>query len=150
MCFIYTCNFLTLNGYCSVDKLKYGETLVDLIGNTYTINNIYRLNEYKIVKMVRILPKSIDGTIPLKTTYLKPTQYLKYNGNIITANQLVKLRLAEYEKLNILNFYLLSVEAKSIDSINEFVLCNGLEVSVYNKKHPLNNRFNKYSLEEKK
>lgn len=147
MCFIYTCKFLTPDGYQSIEQIKPGEYLVDSSGVNYIIYNIYKLPEYKIVKMVRILASAIDTNLPIKTTYLKPTQYLKYKGNIITAKKLVDLRIAEYEKLNIINFYLLNVECLSQDSINEFVLCNGLEVSVYNKKHPLNNRFNKYSIQ---
>ena len=71
-------------------------------------------------------------------------------NKIIKAKDLVdKMGIAEYERFNILHFYLLNVEpsdSSNSEVINEFVNCNGLEVSVYNTRHPLNNRFKKYSL----
>jgi hypothetical protein len=122
--------------------------LLNQNGESLEVHHIYKLPEYKVVKMVRILPNSLSTGSPTKVTYLKPTQYIRLNGQIIKAKDLVdKIGIAEYERFNILNFYLLNVNQESEDSsnINEFVDCNGLEVSVYNTKHPLNNRFKKYS-----
>lgn len=148
MCFIYTCNFTTTEGNFNIDNIKIGQSLLDLSGNNYKILHIYKLPEFKLIKMVRILQNAFGNQIPSKTTYLKPTQYVKYNGSIIKASQLVDMRLAEYEKINTFHFYLINVEPidNSDKTINEYVLCNGLEVSVYNKRHPLNNRFGKFKL----
>ena len=147
MCFIYSCFFLTSDGYVSIDQIAVGTKLLDSNGHCYNIVNVYKLPEYKIVKMVRIMPNAIGHGVPNKTTYLKPTQYINLNDKIIKAKDLVdKLGVAEYERFNVLHFYLISVEPKNdIGEINEYVTCNGLDISVYNVKHPLNNRFKKYS-----
>ena len=148
MCFIYSCFFLTLLGYHSVDQLAAGVKLLDSNGTVFSIMNVYKLPEYKVVKMVRILPNAIADGLPTKTTYLKPTQYIKLNGTVIRVKDLVEIYgTAEYERFNILHFYLINVEPLSEDNreINEFVTCNGLQISVYNTRHPLNNRFKKYA-----
>lgn len=149
MCFISTCIFLTQNGYRSVDQLQCTDILLDDKGHNYSIQHIYKLPEYKVVKMVRILADAINDNLPTKTIYLKPTQYLKLDGQMIKATDLVELHgVAEYEKLHVINFYLLDVDRSDhhSDEINEFVICNGLLVSVYNTHHPLNNRFKKYQV----
>ena len=148
MCFIYSCFFLTKEGYVSADQIAIGNKLLNNSGRAFDIVSVYKLPEYKVVKMVRIMPNAIANEIPNKKTYLKPTQYINFNDKIIKAKDLVdKLGVAEYERFNILHFYLMNVEPSEDDNeINEFVNCNGLEVSVYNTRHPLNNRFKKYSI----
>ena len=155
MCFIYSCFFLTPDEYLSIDRLTVGNKVLDADGTALDILGLYKIPEFKIIKMVRIMPDSIEKGVPNKKTYLKPTQYINFKDKVITAKDLVeKLGMAEYERLNILYFYLLNVAPKaghqscaSDDSkeINEFVICNGLEVSVYNARHPLNNRFKKFA-----
>jgi len=147
MCFIYSCLFLTDKGYISVDELKKDDVLLDEKGKRFAIKNLYKLPEYKVIKMVRIKAGAM-GDLPNRNTYLKPTQYLKMDDCIIRARDLVeKYGTAEYERFNILNFFLINVEPKDNGTdINEFVDCNGLQVSVYNQRHPLNNRFKRFGL----
>lgn len=143
MCFINSCCFLTDNGYVSVDKLL----ISNILSKGLIINDIYRLPEYKVVKMVRICKDDLGENIPTITTYLKPSQYMRYQGSIIKASELVdKFKVAEYERYQIIEFYLISVKNDNNSDINEYVTCNGLELSVYNYKHPLNNRFKKLSI----
>lgn len=151
MCFITTCHFLTISGYKSVNELKIDDYILQDGNNSqkFQIKKIFKLPEYKVIKMIQIKKNAIEPDVPNRDTYLKPTQYLKIGSDIIKASDLVtKLGVAEYERYNILNFYLLTVDQQDIESkdINEFVNCNGLQVSVYNSKHPLNNRFIKYSV----
>lgn len=148
MCFITTCHFLTNSGYKSVNELKIDDDVLSNINTRYKIRKIFKLPEYKVIKMVWIKKNAIEPNVPNRDTYLKPTQYLKFRDQTIKAIELVtKLNLAVFERYNILHFYLLTVDPLDTESknINEFVDCNGIQVSVYNIKHPLNNRFIKYN-----
>lgn len=158
MCFLSDSQFQTKDrDRVAVSKLTYQDTLLDIYGKEYEIVNIYKLPEYKVVKMVRISQGNLNGWHPLKTTYLKPSQYLKFGDELVKGKDLVeKFHVAEYEKYNILHFYLLNVrpiiakeernDIDKVEKINCFLDVNGLSMSVYNTKHPLNNRFGKYSL----
>ena len=149
MCFIDKCDFLTDRGYRSVKDLKIKDKLCVNVNDQMIlleIDNIYKIPEYKIIKMVRIMPNAISDGLPTKITYLKPSQYLKLNDKNIKASRLVEqYNCAEYERYNILYMYLISVKTATVEFINEFAFCNGLLVTVYNTQHPLNNRFNKFS-----
>jgi len=160
MCFLGTCQFSTKErGKIAIKDLKYTDVLLDNNNNEYEIVNIYKLPEFKVVKMVRIQSGQINGQAPTSRTYLKPTHYLKLDNLIIKAKDLVdKYGLAEYEKHNIIYFYLLNVRKReseevthpsknNIERINDFLEVNGLNLSVYNTLHPLNNRFQKFSVE---
>jgi len=172
MCFLGNSIFSTKDrGKVKVEDLNNSDILLDGKGGEYEIVNIYKLPEYKVVKMVRIMVGQINGQIPIERLYLKPTHYVKINApglpEIIKAKDFVdKYRLAEYEKYNIINFYLLNVRQvldetsdnmntdivkplSPTEKINHFVEVNGLSCSVYNTSHPLNNRFQKYSINKK-
>lgn len=160
MCFLGSSVFRTKDrGKVAVENLSYDDVLLDLDGGKYEVLNIYKLPEFKVAKMVRIFPGKINGSVPTALTFLKPTQYVNWNGEIIKAKDLVdKFHVGEYEKYNILYFYLVNVrKLVEVDAegtvkqtgtlrINNFVDVNGMSLSVYNNLHPLNNRFQKYSL----
>lgn len=158
MCFLSNSQFQTKDrGRVAVEKLTNQDILLGVDGKEYEIVDLYKLNEYKVIKMVRLLRGNLGCW---KTIYLKPSQYLKIDDKLVTGKDLVeKFRIAEYERYNVLHFYLLNVKpvetsketedtvsSENVEKINCFLNINGLSMSVYNTKHPLNNRFGKYSL----
>ena len=160
MCFLEKSLFLTRDrGNVEVENLTLDDVLLDNEGGHYEIVDIYRLPEYKVLKMALVSAGEVDGAAPYSKIYLKPTQYIKLNGKIYKVKDLVDtLKIGEYERYTVLSFYLLNVKkvkgdndvmtvdregVTNIDKINEFVNVNGLSLSVYNVTHPLNNRFQK-------
>lgn len=175
MCFLGTSKFSIMNvpgdGLVNsapevsveIQNLDYTNALVGQHGQLHEILNIYKLKEYKVIKMVCIAEGSLGQDIPTIKTYLKPSHYLLYDNQTIKASELVDRGLAQYEKYHVLNFYLLNVKSSnsaaenemdiassscspSIHRINSFVKMNGILVSVYNSHHPLNNRFHHYTI----
>ena len=164
MCFLSNSRFLTKNREeVEVQDLNYFDQLIDRNGNACEIVNIYKLNEYKVVKMVQISENGLGSKQPTRKTYLKPNHYLIYENKLIKACDLVDRNLAQYEKYHVLNFYLINVKPsdktkqKQLSTsegnltelnsfrINEFVNMNGILISVYNSYHPLNNRFHSFT-----
>lgn len=155
MCFTNYSYFQTDRGVVTADRLKVGDKLISDNGKTLTIDRIYKLPEYKVIRMIRMENADTTSVHKFKFCYFKPTQYIKLDDEkVIQAKTLVNMGLAVYERYQVMEFYLISVKpeendpenASNYEKFHRFVKCDGFNVSVYTHRHPLNNRFGKYHM----